>query len=128
MPKPMSPIGKIEEVWFKGYESVSLEPFAWIQLCVLPSGLGMLVAPQAHGEGLVSKIFILIEVLCSCCLCLNLFNKPFLPLNHSWLLSANSKNQPLCRWASQEFEMAEKSQPMRLVLMTHLILNLYSTF
>ena len=33
--------------------------------CVLPSGLGILVAPQAHGSGLVSKISTPKQFLCS---------------------------------------------------------------
>ena len=33
--------------------------------CVLSSGQGTLVAPQAHGGGLVSKISISKELLCS---------------------------------------------------------------
>ena len=33
--------------------------------CMLPSGQGILVAPQAHGGGLISKIFTPKQLLCS---------------------------------------------------------------
>ena len=55
-PSPCDILAKIEKVWFRGYGSVSFGPFAWASPCMLPSGQGTLVAPQAHGGGLVSKI------------------------------------------------------------------------
>ena len=44
-------------MWFEGYKSTLLDLLHEFKLCVLLSELGMLVAPKAHGEGLVSKIF-----------------------------------------------------------------------
>ena len=46
---------EIKGVLFGVYKSVSFRPFAQAQLCVLLSGLGMLVALQAHRRGLVPK-------------------------------------------------------------------------
>ena len=48
--------GEIEKVWFGGYGLVPLDLLHEPSPCVLPSGQGTLVAPQAHGIGLVSKI------------------------------------------------------------------------
>ena len=64
--------------------------------CVLPSEQGTLVAPQAHGGGLVSKIFTSKQLLCSWWLRSKVFYpNPFFPLKmvgFHWPTSAVSSH------------------------------------
>ena len=57
-------MGEIEEVWSEGNGSVFLDLLHKPNSYALQSGQGTLVAPHAHGEVLVPKIFILKEFLC----------------------------------------------------------------
>ena len=60
----MRHMAEIEEVWFRGYGSVSFRTFTSASPCMLPSGQGTLVAPQAHGESPIPKISISKELSC----------------------------------------------------------------
>ena len=51
----MRHIEEIEEVWFGVYGLISFGFFSRASLCMLSSGQGTLVAPQAHGGGHVPK-------------------------------------------------------------------------
>jgi len=57
-------MAEIEEVWFGGYGLVSFGTFTLASPCMLPSGQGTLVVPQAHGGSPVPKIFISKELSC----------------------------------------------------------------
>ena len=61
----MQLMGKLRKCGLEGmgwfFSNILHEP----NLCVLPSGQGTLVAPQAHGKDLVSKISTPKQFLCS---------------------------------------------------------------
>jgi len=88
-PNLCSILEEIEEVWFGGYGLVSFGPFAWASPCVLPSGQGTLVAPQAHGEGLVSKISTSKQLLCSSWLWPKVSVRTLFTFKNGWLSLAN---------------------------------------
>ena len=68
-PSPCNILGKLRECGLKGMSRFHLDLLHEPNSCVLPSGQGILVAPQAHERGLVPKISISKELLCSRWLC-----------------------------------------------------------
>ena len=63
-PSPCDLLGEIEDVWFEGMGRFLLDLLHELGPCVLPSGQGTLVEPQAHGGGLISKISTPKQFLC----------------------------------------------------------------
>ena len=56
-PSPCDLLGEMKEVWFEGMGRFLSNLLHEPNPCVLSSGQWTLVAPQAYGIGLVSKIF-----------------------------------------------------------------------
>ena len=64
-PSPCDLLGKLRKCGLEGLGRFLSDLLHEPSPCVLPSGQGTLVAPQAHGGGLVSKIFTSKELSCS---------------------------------------------------------------
>ena len=62
---PCNLLGKLRKCGLEGMGQFLSDLLHEPNPCVLPSGQGTLVAPQAHGGGLVSKISTLKQLLCS---------------------------------------------------------------
>ena len=65
----MQLMGKLRKYGLEGMGWFFLDLLHGLNLCMLPSRQGTLVAPQAYGGGLVPKISTSKELLCSGCLC-----------------------------------------------------------
>lgn len=61
-------LGKLKKCVLEGMVRFLLDFLHKPNSCMLQSGLGMLVAPQGHGGGLVPEISTPDKVLCSCCM------------------------------------------------------------
>ena len=57
-------LGKLRKFDLEGMGRFLSDLLHELSQCMLPSGQGTLVAPQTHGGGLVSKIFIPKQLLC----------------------------------------------------------------
>ena len=102
-------------VWVSSFRTFCMSPaYACYSSCELPSGQGTLVAPLAHGGGLVPKISTLKELLCSGWLRPNFFALPFFGLKHiaypKWLTLSVATTK--CRLEGPT--MSKKHQPMNL--------------
>ena len=113
-PSPCNILGKLRECRLKDMSRFHLDLLHEPNSCVLPSGQRTLVAPLAHGGGLVPKIPTLKEPLCAGWLWPNFLASPFFGLKHivdpKWLALSTAITK--CRL--QGLAMSRKHQPMNL--------------
>ena len=84
-------LGKLMKCGLEGVGQFLLDLLHELSPCILPSGQGTLVAPQAHRGSLISKISTPKQLLCSGWLWPKVFAQPFFfSFKHSWLPLTNS--------------------------------------
>jgi len=81
-PSPCDILGEIEKLWFRGYESVSFEPFTWVQPIHATkwtretSSISNLCMRSCTWKFYLKRTFILWPIVAQ-----SFFPNPFLPLN-----------------------------------------------